>query len=488
MEKPFLTHTTKDFLTGIAPSAHAQSGGLFFKADGITALTEAGKDQSTLNGLLTTGSSATTASGSLSGAVISAAISPVGTTYFGTDANHIHYVSVGAGLPFGGALNDAHTAGHTLTPGMVYFTDSSANEYLLYRQFDQIGRFDTTTWTDNWQATTTDYFGAIHEFQNQIFFGNGPGALGRISSAMAVTLTALTLPKGFYTTAISDDGTYPILAITRNKTVDPTLLTDTRILFWDGANTSAWLREYAIPDPLIYKLEKTPIGVFAFGVSGIWQVSLGGVKKVFNRSPGIYTNASVSASVIHYGNVTSFFSDSVIWGGSSGSNYAVKALGKLDSAYGNAYSHPFLSTASKNITYLNAQLLKGWVFVGDDTPLLKAYPFSTANSAQTGNTAQTVYFEVPTPMQLKKIRITFGVPLASGDSISAAVYTDESSASVSFGTAAYSATKTTRSYTFNANTPAQVEDAFSLLLTFPAGAVRIKKIEYFGDPVDRRNA
>src|SRR3990167_8428709 len=55
MEKPILTLTTKDFLTGIASSAHTERGGLFFKADGVTPVYDAGGTASTQNGLLQAG-------------------------------------------------------------------------------------------------------------------------------------------------------------------------------------------------------------------------------------------------------------------------------------------------------------------------------------------------------------------------------------------------------------------------------------------------
>ncbi len=488
MIKPFLTLTSKDFMTGIAPAAHVQGHGLFFKADGVTPLVEAGASQSVNNGLLMPGAAATTVGGSLNGTVWSSAGSTVGgSAYFGTSSGHIFTLTLDTA--FGSSLSDAHTVGggETLTPGMCMFTDASAVEWLIYRNVSHIARNGAgDAYNDTWSAVTADYFGAIYPFQNKVYFGNGAGKVGSIDSAMAVTTTKLTIPAGYSVSAISDDGTYVILAITTNRGGATDIIGSTRILFWDGATTASWLREYTITDPFIYAMKKTPIGIFAFGITGIWQVSIGGVKKVFNRPPGVYTVNGLTS--IHYGNAVSFFSDSVIWGGTSGSNYAIKSLGKLDSAYPNACLHPFLSTAGKNITHVNGQLLKGWVFVGDDTPLLKAYPFSGSVAAQTGNIAQTIYLEVPDPIQITRVRVTFGEPLASGDTLGVGIFTDEDTSVFSYGSVSFSSTKTTRSKTFvPATLAATANDHFSLKLTYTAGQVKIKKIEFFGDPAPQRN-
>src|SRR6202000_252361 len=94
----------------------------------------------------------------------------------------------------------------------------------------------------------------------------------------------------FICTDISDDGTYLILAITNNQLADTTNpIADTRIIFWDGGNTTTWLREHSIPDPFIFKRLKTPFGSYAYGVTGIWQISIGGVKKIYDRATGIYS-------------------------------------------------------------------------------------------------------------------------------------------------------------------------------------------------------
>ena len=281
-------------------------------------------------------------------------------------------------------------------------------------------------------------------------------------------------------TDISDDGIYAVIALTKNIACDPNSMAGSTVIFWDGYSPS-WLREYQIPDPYIYSLEHTPLGVFAYGLTGIWQVFFGAEPvKVFNRSTGIYSLNNTSAALNYGRNATSHYGNALLWGGSSGSNKTIKTFGKLDGDAPNAYLHPFLSTASKNITLVDGQLLKGYVFVGDDTPLLKAYPFSTANAPATGVTAQTAYFNLPGKTSIKRIDVVFGEPLASGDSVSIGVFKDEDTAVTSFGSATFSADGAIRRKPLFKQVVA--EDQLSLLITYTAGAVKIKALEIYAEP------
>lgn len=474
-------------MTGIAPSAHAEGAGLFYKADGITPLLEPGVDQAQNNGLLVCGASATTITGTPGGDLIYGC--PDTETIWKTSGGY--FFACTDNKIYGLQLDTTFSTSLTALSSAVTGTLISLLPFggaLLYRQHNNIGKTtDASSFDDDWATTVAsatinaDYFGAMHRFVRYAFFGNGLGVIGRIDSSLAVTSTALSFYSKMYCTAISDDGTNVVLAITNNQVADKNFISDTRILFWDGFTTNTWIREYNINDPLIYKLLKTPFGVFAFGITGIWQVSIDGARKVFSRSTGIYING-VNAQ-IHYGQgVPSYYVNALVWGGTSGSNYAVKSYGQLDVAAPAALIHPALSTAGKNITFLEAQAMKGYIFVGDSTPLLKAYPLSTANAAQTGNSAQTVYFHVPYPVDITRIRVVFGEPLASGDTFDVDVLTDQDTAAVDFGSVSYDSAKTIRSKSFyNASGGfLKCDEQFSLLLTYTAGAVKVARIEVFG--------
>lgn len=481
MEKPLFTFGVKEFLSGINSSgAHTNLGGVFYKADGVTPLFDAGSAQSVNNGLLMAGAGGTLVGGTLGGNVLNI-IPDGGLFYTGgglvaacTD-NKIYKIGFESGAPTG-ALGSVFTAAATLTPGLISFLGK-----LYYRQTSHIGQLTPpSTNDDTWQAASTDYFGAMHQYFDTILFGNGLGKLGMIDSALAVTLTALDFDTKYNISAISDDGIYAVIALTKNTSADSTVLDGSVILFWDGA-ASSWLRSYPISDPLIYSIKKTPVGVFGFGITGIWQITFDGVKKVFSHSPGIYTASG--ASVVHYGQAASFFSDALIWGGQSGSSTArvLKSLGKLDSESPPAYLNPILGTASQNITAVNGQLLKGLVFVADDTPQMKYYPIGSG-TPQTTISAQTVYFDAGMKANIKRIVVIFGEPLISGDSMSIQLKTDEDATATTAITATYADDGAIRRKSMRV-TGFTADEQFSMIINFTAGAVKIKRIEIYGNPV-----
>lgn len=487
--KLILSLGPKEFATGIAPNAHSVSSGLFYKADGVTSMYEPGTDQSANNGLLMPGQSATTVSGSLTGKIIGATkeLSGASNAYFSTAVGDLFKLQLDN--TFGSALSNLRTVSG-LTSGLEVFKTAGAASYLYYWQLNQIGRYDlSATYVDAWATgLATDYIHATHRYFNSIIYTNGLGLIGTLRDVAGVPTinnSALAIPANMKATDISDDSFYAVIAITDNILCDPNAIADTRIIFWDGTNTIAWTKEYPINDPFIYALEKTPIGLFAFGVTGIWQVSFGGVKKVYSRSTGIY---SVSGSnQITYGKaVASYFVNALLWGGASGSNKVVKSFGHLDSNEKAATIYPFLSTAAKNITYLDGQLLKGWVFVGDDTPQLKAYPFSTANAPQTGLSAQTIYFNLNSKYDLQKINIIFGEPLVSGDSMSIQLKKDEDTASITATTAltaSYAQDGAIRRKNMRI-TGFTADEQASIVINFISGIPKIRRIELYGEPIE----
>jgi len=492
MQKPLLTLQTKDFLSGINPAgAHGQGGGLFFKADGVTPLFEAGTSQSVNNGLLMAGASGTTIGGSPNGNFLCSLCYDTGTrisAYFGTSTGRIFRQDIGTGdtPPTGANLTSIQTAGSAVL-ALESLQAVGGDPYIFYFLPGSVGRYDINagTFNDSWGSASTDNTRASHKYFDQILYGGGTGKINSISdngSAVLVnTGSVLDIPSNSTATAISDDGIYAIIAVSNNSRGDTGAYADTRILFWDGFSSS-WLREYPLTDPLIYAIKKTPVGVFAFGITGIWQVTFGEVKKIFSHPPGVYT--VVNYNVHHYGkSAVSYFSDSLVWGGTSGSNYAIKSLGKLDSSAPNAYLHPFLSTAGQNITLVDGQLLKGWLYVADDTPQLKAYPFSTTNAPQTGVSAQTIYYPLPYQVQIEKIKVTFGEPLASGDAFDIDTKIDEDTAAVDFDSVSYAVEGAVRSKVMTPKTNAtpRPNQQISFVLNWTGGAVKIKSIKVYGE-------
>ena len=497
MNKPLLSLSSQNWLTGIAPYAHAEKGGLFFKADGVTPLYEAGVSQSTLNGLLMAGASGTVVGGSLNGNILCSAVNPKGgasRAYFGTSSGHIFYWAIDSGdtPPTGASLTDAHTAAAAVG-GLATLQPVGGTSKLYYWQNTTIGDYDYTTFADSGTFTSggatinLQYSRPVHKYFDSVLYGNGQGAIGELQDdgASGVKNNTNALPNGIPATtlasAIADDGVYAVIAITANVAADPGVFGDTRVLFWDGFSNS-WNKEFPIPDPFITKLIKTPVGVFAFGITGIWQCSFTkGITKVFSRTPGLYVLGGVSTLI--YGTAASYFNNAVIWGGTSGSVNVLKSLGELDITAPNANLHPFLLTAGKNITFVNGQILKGWILVGDDTPQLVAYPVSQTNVPQTGVSAQTVYLPLPYETQITRIELVFGQPLAAGDAFNIQTKLSESDSAVTFDSCSYTNDGAIRRKVLTAtlNPTPRANAQISFILNWTGGAVKIKSIHVFGE-------
>lgn len=490
--KKILSFGSKQFATGLAPSAHSESSGLFFKADGVTPIYEPGTDQSVNNGFLMPGQSGTVVSGTPAGSFLGATkeYAAASKAYFTTSTGRLFSWTLDN--TFSAALANLRTV-TGLTYGLEIFRAAGGAAYLYYWNADQIGRFDlAATYVDNYYAAAgtvvvsgiqTEYIHATHRYFNKIIWGNGRGKIGTmtdVSGTVTVTSGALNIPSDMTCTDISDDGTYVVLAVTNNIGCDTTVLADTRIIFWDSADT-LWTREFQINDPFIYSLEKTPFGLFAFGATGIWQVSFGGIKKVYSRSPGIYSTNAYSQ--ITYGKAcATYFTNALVWGGASGSNKVIKSFGQLDIALPAATVYPFLSTASKNITYVDGQMLKGYVLVGDDTPQLKAYPFSTANIPQTGLLAQTVYIPLGSKYQIERIDVIFGEPLVSGDAMSIQLKTDEDTAASTAMVGSFAQDGAIRRKKMYPD-GFVADEQLSIVVNFTTGIPKIKRIDVWGTPM-----
>ncbi len=495
--KKLLSLGPQQFLSGInLAGAHGNpKDGIFFKAVGVTPLFEAGTALSTNNGLLMPGAAATTIGGTPNGNFICSAVVDFGTApfaFFGSSTGHIfrQELTASGNPPSGANLSDQRTA-PAAVQGLATLQPTGGTRKLYYFMLSAIGDYDGSTWDDTatfssgGSTISTAYVRPVHKYFDSILYGNGLGKIGSLTDDGAAgvlnTLVALDIPTLSLPTAISDDSVYAVIAITDNIACDPGAFADTKILFWDGFSSS-WLREHRISDPFILSIKKTPIGVFAFGMTGIWEVTFAGVKKVVSHPTGIYTTTGYSTLL--YGQAAAtFFSDAIAWGGTSGADYAIKALGSIDAAAPSSYLHPFKSTASKNITLVDGQILKGWVYVGDDTPLLKAYPFSTANSPQAGNSAQTIYFDLQEKHKIERVDVVFGEPLVSGDAFSVQLKTDEdaSASPVTALTATFAADGAIRRKKIRV-TDFTADQMLSLILNYTTGAVKMKRIDIYGSP------
>ena len=492
MRKPILTLSTKDFLTGIAPSAHTERGGLFYTATGVTPEYDLGGTASSQNGLLQPGPAPTNIGGATVVDTIFAATSGVlvstFASYFWSDEGRLYR------LLSNGTLTDLMdgtptTVSNSRAGLKLWFSTSATDRGLLYWQSTQIGLWDgatdSTTFTNNKYAVTgTMNWPCPHIFNGNVYFSiSSTGKIGALLDNGAGTITVSSSVLDFELKhscyAISDDGVYLVLALSPNQEgVD--LFARNKVIFWDTFSSS-WNREYEITDPFIWKLQRVGNAVYAFGQHGVYEVSFGGgVRKLQVRMTAFGTPTDVT---IGYGTqrASSYNLDTLIWA----TDTTIDTFGAADPGLPVAHFKPFKIPSSVGTPSLVfTEFAAGSVYVATDGDKLYRYDFN-GTTRETSVSAQTIYFPLNSRVSIDRIDVIFGEPLASGDEMSVQLKTDED-------TSATPATALVASYAIDGAIRRKsirvakyfTEAPLSLVVNFVAGAVKIKKIEIYGEPVE----
>lgn len=487
-----LSLSTKQFLSGIAPNAHTETGGLFFKADGINPLYDAGGTASVENGLLQAGPSPTDFTGGSVGAQV-------------LDAIFAGEVSVIAGVPYllmmgagghfylkavgSGDVIDRAVTNQIANPanGVTVWAPAGGTKLCYYWQRTQIGTYDLTGnnhpaspdshWVDNaYTGLDSTNIHPVHQFQGSIYYGNSSyvGALlDNGAGGVTSTVNVLDFPTSLKVTALSDDGTYLVIATTDNSS-GYTTFAKNKIVFWD-LHSSQWTREWEIRDPFIWAMTKIGNTAYAFGQYGVYEVSFGGVKKILSRLIGFGTLTDLALgygsnrAATYNGQALMFATDTT-----------VDTFGKLEPDMQNAYLKPFKIPASAGTpTFVTADLDIGRVYVATDGNKLYAYDFN-ATTRSTGVSAQTVYIPMGAKAKIQELRVTFGEPLASGDSVGFQLKSDEDTAVLTKKSLTYTNDGAIRKGKLSMG-DFTVDEQLSLVISFDGGAPKIKKIEVWGD-------
>lgn len=479
MERPILTLTTKDFLTGIAPSAHTERGGLFHTAPGITPLYDAGGTASTENGLLQAGPAPTDFSSGISDVIFAGDVGYVsGTPYLFMLGNsgHLYQKSIGSG-----AVTDLRSATPITSPrnGLAVFEFSGANR-LFYFQDTQVGLWNLsgtypTGWTDNAYTSLTSGQHPTHKFLDRLFFGN-VNSIGFFQTDGTASLSALDLPTTLTVTALSDDGTFLAIATTENSQGSNNFALN-KILFWD-TNASSWQRDYAIRDPFIWALKRIGRAVYAFGQYGIYEVSFdGGVRKVLSSLIGFGTTTDLTAG---YGanRAAVYNQDALVFG----TDETIDTFGRLSIEVPTAYFKPFLVPDGVGTpSFVFSSFDVGRVYVATDANKLYAYDFNAATRETNVNFA-TIYIPLKQPIQVHRIDVIFGAPITSGDIFTPTIRSDVDT-SYTFEQLSFATHGAKNRYPFYALTPLVAQNQLSVSGNFGAGAVKIKSIEVYGQPM-----
>lgn len=488
-ETPFLRLTSKQFLTGLAPNAHTDTGGIFYKANGITPMYDAGGTASPENGLLQAGATPTDFTGST---VVDIPLRAVETQISGAAQLYIlgasgHFYKKAAGA---GAVTDLRSGTPIANPanGMTVWGPAGGTPLLYYWMQGFIGTWNMvgsypTGWSDTTytitQGNNSTVLKPVHQFVGNVYYGNGD-LLGAITDAGSATAThnsnVLDFPTRTMVTSLTDDGQYLVIATTENTTSFESVFSKNKIYFWDTFSSS-WSREVEIRDPFIWCVQNIGGAIYAFGQYGIYQVTFaGGAKKILSRLIGFGTNTT-DFGVGYGSNRAMVYGDALMFG----TDTTVDTFGKIEPDVPSAYFKPFkIPSGGGRPSMVSASLDAGRVFVGTTASKLYAFDFNAATH-DSGNTAQTVYFSLPSKTQVNRIDLVFGEPLVSGDAVSAGIFSDEDTAVKDFGSATFAANGAIRRKSLVKQII--VEDQISIQITFTSGAVKIKAIEVYGEPM-----
>jgi hypothetical protein len=111
---------------------------------------------------------------------------------------------------------------------------------------------------------------------------------------------------------------------------------------------------------------------------------------------------------------------------------------------------------------------------------LYSYDFDYT-TRETGVSAQTIYFPLTRKIQIRRIDVIFGEPLASGDSLNIDTKIDEDTAAVDFGSATFAADGAVRRKPIYPIKGVTVDEQISFVINWVGGAVKIKTIKVYGD-------
>lgn len=480
MEKPILSLRTRDFLTGIAPSAHTERGGLFFKATGVTSAYDPGGTESVENGLLQASPAPTNIGGAtVTGTIWAATSGKIVTSrafFYDEDGNIYQLLT-------NGTLSSVHDGDNNAVVDAVTNPRAGLVIYrgkLHYWRSSNIGTYDGTTWNDTAYSvtgTTPKYCSPHVLFDRAYFIGNSGTYLSQLDGT-TVTNNVLDWDSGHIGTAISDDGVYLAVAVCENVEAD-NVFSMCRVLFWD-TSSSSWQREYVIRDPFIWSLKRVGNSVFAFGQYGIYEVSFGGgVTKVLSRLIGFGTPADLTSG---YGSYRAdVYNQSALL---FGTDTTIDTFGSLAPDLSSSYQKTFKVPAAVGTpTCVFSRFAVGSVYVATDGDKLYRYDYNGATH-ETSVSAQTVYFPLPTKMEITRVDVVFGEPLVTGDAMSIQFKSDEDTAvePTTALTATYAADGAIRRKKIRPN-GVTVEDQLSVLINFTTGSVKIKRVDIFASPI-----
>jgi hypothetical protein len=430
-----LSLSTRDFFTGISPSAHSERAGLWHKATGINTFVD--PTQGSVNvGLLQTSPTPVEITGGVGGTPLSSITrvtgAGAGTTFIGTSAG-ISEIDVSGDNNATSTLTNAN-----MTNGLELFQSRGATaEYVYYWQKTQIGRYgdlngtptDTPAYLTGLQDTP---YHPTHKMFDEIYYGN-KDRIGRIKDDGAGSIThsanVLDFESNKLVTCLEDDGDFLVMGLTENQG-DNSIYSKTVVRFWDKTSSS-WNKEWNIPDVNIIALKRIGSTLYAVCPRGVYAFNR------FSAPQKVKQINSTYSPTFGHSNAVGVLGQSLMWG--AGSNGTVNLYGSTLAGVPVAYHQPFSGAGTGSTTLIADDTRFMRVLVGTDEP--KLYRYVLTSGGATSLSAETIYIPLNERYDIKEIEFIFGEPLATGDSLNVDVQTDEDNVATDYGTISYASNK-----------------------------------------------
>jgi hypothetical protein len=482
------------FLSGIASGSQLQNTGLFARAEGVTPVRNPFLESDEL-GILQASPAPTDLTGS------SVLDTPIAWTvdpndndtgfpvlYIWGDDGYLYKIDLtGDSDPVN--VNVSKTvSGMTLgANGLFVLEHSTGVKRVWYFRHESIGYLDLTGFASFNNDEYTDLEDTIHHPVHRLFdrryFGNGR-YIGQVeddgSGGLTVERQALDLEAGMTVTTISDDGHY----LVAGATTYPPMLGGgigslphgtTKIIFWD-TNSSSWEREWIIADSAVYAIRRvgsvmyalTGRGLYAFTIDTPPQMVLSFMN--LGDAPSPQFPSHFTADVL---------GEALVWGNAAGS---VSSWGKFGPSMKNAYFKPFAGFGDFDLSLICASAKTDDLYVGTGEDKLYRAHWTGGSENLAGVTAETVFIDMKRWYQVGRIVVEFAHPLQEDDSMDIVLIPDKDASAIDAGEA-----------DFALHGPVALKEMYcsleartlKLLIDFNTGAVGIRNIEVWGDPIER---
>lgn len=472
--RKILTLTAKEFFTGLSPHIQISNQGLWATASGMNPFITPGiiKPQGAVTDLTST----------VVKDVPLCSVADTTKLYILGDAGHLYQI---ADVNTVAAVTDKRSATPITNPatGITVFQPQGGTKLLYYWQKTQIGTWDlsgayATGWTDNVYTGLQDTtFHPVHKMFDEVYYGN-KDRIGQLkddgSAGVTHTTNVLNFPTENTVTALSDDGTYLIAAVSKSTSVYD-LFNRSKVIFWDKYSSS-WNKEWTINDPVISSMQERNGFIYAWGARGLY---------IFNFStPPTLIRRDITA-LYGYPHQTALYNDAIILG-----EYT---YGKVLPGVPEALFKPFGNQMTGTVTMVSSGASSNYTYFG--TASSKLY-YMTNNSSIAANARNntyltTVYIPLGDRYDIKAINVIRYAALSSGETIHVSARVNLSQSDLQFTEMSYTvhgAVLSQMLYPRPSSGPPAIGDHLSLELNrnmdsgTGMGPGQIKQIDVYGEP------